>query len=66
MEGLKALLRAKPHRKQVWFNEKGEWCFSVSDLHPIVKTREEILGDAPEPAQEPEPEQRNKSKKSKR
>lgn len=46
MEALKDILKAKPIITHVYFNEKGGYVFSESKLHPIVKTRDEILAES--------------------
>lgn len=44
MRGLIKHLKANPEIQTVYLNEAGGWLFDPNKLHPIVKTREEILG----------------------
>lgn len=41
--GLIAYLKANPDIEQVYLNAAGGWLFDPNKLHPIVKTRDEIL-----------------------
>jgi hypothetical protein len=43
MRGLIKHLKANPEIETVYLNATGGWLFDPNRLHPIVKTREEIL-----------------------
>lgn len=46
MEKLIEHLNSKPTIKLVYFNEQSEWLFYPRAKFPIVKTRDEILGES--------------------
>lgn len=46
IEGLKGYLRENIAIEEVWFNEKGQWCFSPTTVFTIHKTRDEVLKDS--------------------
>lgn len=41
--GLIAHLKANPDIEQVYLNARGGWLFDPNKLHPVVKSRQEIL-----------------------
>lgn len=43
MRGLINHLKANPEIEQVYLNASGGWLFDPNKLHPIVKSRQEIL-----------------------
>jgi hypothetical protein len=43
MKYLKKILETHPEIQNVYFNESGGWVLNISNLHPISKTREEVL-----------------------
>lgn len=43
MRGLINVLKADPSIEKVYFDNKGGWLFDPNRLHPIVKSRDEIL-----------------------
>ncbi|KAA2242806.1 hypothetical protein F0L74_09770 [Chitinophaga agrisoli] len=50
MDALRKYLKGRPEIEHVYLNTKGEWVFSPNDLHPIRKTRDEVMSgyEAPE------------------
>jgi len=63
MEELKNVLISKPHIKEVYFNDNGEWLFHPRPKFPTMMTREEILG---EEKKEENPETKKKNDKKQR
>ena len=63
MEKLIEHLKSKPAIKLVYFNENNEWLFYPRAAFPIVKTREELLGDEPSEVKEVKEKPTNKKKK---
>lgn len=47
MADIQKLLQERPDVEGLYFNEDGKFSFSVSKLHPIYKTREQLLAGVP-------------------
>ena len=47
MNELQTAVTGRPMVENIYLNEKGEWLFYPHPDFPIVKTRAEILGEAP-------------------
>lgn len=47
MTGFQKVLIENPHIKEVYFDENGGFVWSPSKLHPVCKSREELLADLP-------------------